>query len=167
MIYSVKELVIDYRAREWCKLPYPDHPRGCPNYGKKDSCPPNAPLIEDFVDIRNHLWLIAIEFDLTSHVQRMLSLHPKWSNRQARCVLYWQPRVNRELREATLRYSYTIWGSVYTLCPEAMGVDVIKTARKCGIPIVSRPIETVYKVALIGYPPNFDFERDIIRKGND
>ncbi|KKK81159.1 hypothetical protein LCGC14_2816310, partial [marine sediment metagenome] len=27
------DLIIDHRAREWCKLPYPNHPRGCPNYG--------------------------------------------------------------------------------------------------------------------------------------
>ena len=164
-VHNVKELVIDHRAREWCILSYPDHPKGCPNYGKKKTCPPFAPLVENFVDIHNHLWFVTIEFDLISHIQRMLSLHPKWSNRQARCVLYWQPRVNRELLEATLRYNYTIWGSVFTLAPEAMGVNVIKTARKCGIPIKNHPIEKVYKIALIGYPPNFNFERDIIRKG--
>lgn len=151
-IYSVKELVINYETREWCKLPYPDHPRGCPNYGKRDSCPPDAILIEDFVNVHNFLWLITIEFNLASHVQRMLGLHPKWSNRQARCVLYWQPRVNRELLEATSQYSHMRGGSVYTLCPEAMGVDVIETARKCGIPIKSHPTETVYKIALVGYP---------------
>ena len=164
-IHNVKELIIDYRTREWCKLPYPDHPKGCPNYGKKSGCPPHAPLIEEFVDIHNLIWLVTVEFDLASHVQRMLKLHPKWSNRQARCVLYWQPKVNKELKEAMLRYNHTIWGSVYTLCPEAMGVNVIETARRRGIQIKDFPTDKVYKVALIGYPPNFDFERDIIRKG--
>ena len=150
-IHEVKELVIDYRAREWCKLSYPLHPRGCPNYGRKDTCPPTVALIPDFVDLNRHVWLVAIEFDLASHVQRMLDLHPKWSDRQARCVLYWQPRVNKMLREDVQTFS-TLAGATYTLCPEAMGVDVIKTARKCGIPIKAQPTDTVYKIALMGYP---------------
>ena len=34
---EVKELVIDMRAREWCKMTYPGHPNGCPNYDHKDT----------------------------------------------------------------------------------------------------------------------------------
>lgn len=150
-IHEVKELVIDYRAREWCKLPYPNHPKGCPNYGRKDTCPPTVALIYDVFDLDNYLWLVVHEFDLASHVRRMLTLHPNWSGRQARCVLYWQPRVNKILREDTQTYS-TLANASYTLCPEAMGVDVIKTANKCGIPVQARPTDTVYKIALIGYP---------------
>ena len=43
--FEVVEVVVDYRARDWCRLPYPDHPRGCPNFGRRADCPPMAPLI--------------------------------------------------------------------------------------------------------------------------
>jgi hypothetical protein len=41
--------------------------------------------------------------------------------------------------------------TVHTLCPEAMGLNVIRTLRKLGVPIVSRPRDIVYKVAMFGY----------------
>jgi hypothetical protein len=41
---------------------------------------------------------------------------------------------------------------VYTVRPEAMGVNVIQTARNIGIPIETKPFTTVYKIALVGFP---------------
>ena len=40
---------------------------------------------------------------------------------------------------------------IYTLLPEAMGVMVINTALKLGIPIEKTPINKVFKIALVGY----------------
>jgi len=143
------EPVIDYRARDWCKLPYPDHPHGCPNYGRRASCPPRAPRVDDYFDLSQPVWLVAVEFDLQGHVDRMKRLHPGWSDRQARCVLYWQAGVNKEL-ETLVRYLGENAGLCYTLCPEAMGVQVIKTANQVQIPVRPRPTSSVYKIALMG-----------------
>ena len=147
--YRVKRLVIDYRAREWCKLPYPNHPFGCPNYGMRDSCPPNAPLIQDYIDLSQPLWLTVIVFNLAEHILKMKQGHPSWSDRQAKCVLYWQGSVNKELRLQSSRFAKAN-NLLYTLCPEAMGVQVIKTAQLIGIPIKPRPTDYVYKIALLG-----------------
>lgn len=149
--YEVEELIIDYGARKWCLLPYPNHPKGCPNYNKSSECPPNAPLVGDFVDITKKMWFIVIKFDLSSHVAKMKDRHPYWTDKQARCVLYWQNTVRRRLRDACIIFA-TPKQLVYTLIPEAMGVQVIKSAKKLDIPIKTRPIDTVYKIALIGYP---------------
>ncbi len=100
--------------------------------------------------------LIAVKFDLAGHVKRMMVRNPGWSDRQARCVLYWQAGVNKQLRQEASRFIYHADGSrdmVYTTRPEAMGVNVIATAPHCDIPVQVQPKDTVYKIALVGYAP--------------
>ncbi len=145
------KLIIDYRAREWCKLPYPDHPHGCPNYNHKSTCPPEVCLIEDFIDPTRPIWLVIEEFDLGGHIAKMLTLNPHWSNRQARCVLYWQGTVNKKLELSCQTIATQHPGSHYTICPEAMGVDVIHTVKQFGVPIMPRPVNQVFKVGLVCY----------------
>jgi hypothetical protein len=94
------------------------------------------------------MWFVVVTFDLQTHINKMLSKHPDWSDRQARCVLYWQPKVNKQLEnEAKLFCAFK--PLKYTTCPEAMGVNVIKTAKRLGLPISSRPQNIVYQIALV------------------
>ncbi len=141
---------INYKAREWCKLPYPDHPRGCPNYGHKPVCPPIIPLLEQVYDLSKPSYLVVVEFDLAAHAHKMLSIHPSWSERQAKCVLYWQGSVAKQLRLETEHYLKIIPNLVATSCPEAMGLNVIATAQLAGVPIRPRPVDKVFKIALLG-----------------
>lgn len=153
MIIEVTDkLAIDYRARDWCKLPYPDHPHGCTNIGKKPECPPEVPLIEDWLDLGHPHGIVVVSFNLAEFAARMRSRHPKWSDRQCRCCLYWQGTINKTLKNAILDFQKVYPDVISTLKPEAMGVNVFKTVRKFGVPIKVRPKDTVYKVALIGYP---------------
>ncbi len=144
-------LVIDYRARKWCRMPYPDHPKGCPNFDRKPICPPQVCLIEDFVDLNRGLWLVVETFDIQEHADGLKTKHPGWSDRQARCVLYWQGGVNKKLRLACESQAKTV-GGVWTICPEAMGVNVIQTAKQVGLPIKARPDSLVFKIGLVGFP---------------
>ena len=146
------KMIIDKQAREWCKLPYPDHPHGCPNYGKKKDCPPQAPFIESFISLSKPHFFVCQRFDLGSWSKQMKEKHPEWSDRQARCCLYWQGHVRKLLRESVKKNLRP--GMIYTLCHEAMGVNVIKTAKRCGLSISVRPKDIVYKIALMGYPNN-------------
>jgi predicted metal-binding protein len=148
--YEVIDLVIDNRAREWCLLPYPDHPKGCPNYNQKAECPPLAPVIKDFIDLKKKKWFLVAKFNLQAQEDRMIVKHPDWSKRQARCVLYWQGSVRKQLTDACKELILNT-NLVFTLIPEAMGVQVIKTAKKLKIPIETRPKVFVHKIALIGY----------------
>ncbi|MFX1536121.1 MAG: DUF2284 domain-containing protein [Promethearchaeota archaeon] len=149
------KLAIDYRARYWCRKPYPDHQQGCPNYGKKKECPPQAPLIEDFLDLTKQHWFVVVIFDLIFHARKMKDKHPNWTEKQCRCVLYWQNTVRKELRTACDLFANRHPDElVYTLIPEAMGVHVIRTARLVGLPIKARPKDVIYKIALIGYTNN-------------
>jgi len=143
---------INYRAREWCKLPYPDHPKGCPNYGHKSICPPTIPLLEYAYNLSKPSYLVVVEFDLAAHVRAMLAKHPSWTERQAKCVLYWQGTVNKRLRIEVESYLKVIPNLVATLCPEAMGLNVIATAQLAGVPIKPKPVDKVFKVAFLGEP---------------
>ena len=146
---KINDLRVNLKAREWCKLPYPGHPKGCPNYGKKLTCPPEAPLIYEHFDLQD-LYLIAVEFDLAKHILYMKEKHPNWTDRQARCVLYWQNGVNKKLKEKCKAFCQLNPDMITTMCPEAMGVNVITTAKRCGLPIDLKPKNKVYKIALAG-----------------
>jgi len=143
---------INYKAREWCKLPYPDHPKGCPNYGHKSTCPPTVPLLETLYDLSKPSYLVVVEFDLAGHVHKMLAKHPDWTERQTRCVLYWQGGVRKQLQAEVDYYLRIIPDLVATLCPEAMGMNVIATAQLAGVPVRVKPEDRVFKIAFLGSP---------------
>lgn len=145
------QLVINYKARDWCRIPYLDHPHGCPNYNHRKDCPPTVCKIEDFLNLKRRMWLVVIEFDLGSHMKHMKELHRDWSERQLRNVYYWQNHVNMKLKNFCLYEVIMEPDKIYTTCPEAMGVHVIQTAKDAGVPIEIHPKETVYKIGLVGY----------------
>jgi hypothetical protein len=147
-----EHLVLEPKARQWCTLPYPDHPHGCPNFGKHVTCPPEAPEAAGWLTGTSTLWLAYVKFDLAAHVAKMQAQQPGWSMRQARCLLYWQPSVNKCLREFTeqLLVKLSRHGAIKaTYCPEAMGIQVLQTANNAGIPIQQHPVNYIYKVALV------------------
>lgn len=149
-IVELKDVVIDERARNgvWCQLPYPNHPRGCPNYGRRDTCPPRAPRFEDL--LQPPFWLVAYPFDLRGHAEMMKEKHPKWSERQARCVLYWQGRVRKYLRLA-IRDLREKLGDDYIILeiPEANGVNCFATCAKVGLYLKRNP-DLVWKMMIVG-----------------
>src|SRR4030042_1650037 len=144
------KMVIDQKVRDWCRFPYPDHPNGCPNWNKSDTCPPKVKLVTDIFDLSQKHWFAIVEFDIAAHVNKMSALHPDWSERQCKCVLYWQGTVKKKLKEYCLQHIKSHAQMIYTICPEAMGVNVFRTAQRCGIKIRKNPDKIIYKVALIG-----------------
>ena len=99
--------------------------------------------------------LAIVRFDLGEHAREMLRKHPDMTDRQTRNVLYWQSSVNKQLAEHAQWVINEYFGhgyAIFTICPEAMGVQVIKTAQRSGLPIEPRPRDMVHKIALVGYP---------------
>ena len=154
IIIPIGDVVIDLRAREWCKLPYPDHPKGCPNYGKRDTCPPQCPIWNDIIE--PPYLLVGVKFALKVWSERMKERHPKWSDRQARCCLYWQGKVRKRLREICEEVKLHHLGSnfIISYTPEAMGVHVFETCYKNGIKLHKNPQDFVWKIAIIGRKKN-------------
>lgn len=145
------QLVLTEKTREWCKLQYPGHPNGCPNYGMNPQCPPQAPWISDYFDLTKDHWFVVVQFNLGVFSQKMKLQHPNWSDKQTRCCLYWQNMVRKELRKECGEMVQKVSGLEYTLLPEAMGVNVVSTALKLGIPIEVKPETFIHKIALVAF----------------
>jgi predicted metal-binding protein len=144
MIYLPK-IVYDLRARDgtWCTLSYPNHRKGCPNFPQ---CPPKY---IDFKEIeKNCTWYAVVEeFNLKDHAKRMKRIHPDWTERQCRNLLYWQGRVRAILKQETRRICSE--GDIVLENPEASGIDVFKTMALVEIELKKNP-DIVRKIMMIG-----------------
>lgn len=150
--------VIERSVRNLCVKPYYNHPKGCPNYNKRNLCPPAALLLTEFIDLDKRVLAVCVHFNLGMHVERMKDKHPNWSQRQCECCLYWQGSVKKKLKDE-VAYNMTrpaLFDSgnlVSTDCPEAMGVNVTATMANVGIVLEWPPKKIVRKIAFIGSAP--------------
>jgi len=145
------KLCLDDRVGHWCQLPYPGHSKGCPNHGKKIHCPPFAPMAYDFFDLTKRHWFLVTEFDFASYIQTMQTAHPSWSERQLKCVLYWQGQVRAIQRQQIANFRQHHPDIVFTQLPEAMHLNILLTLRRLKIDFETKPKKKVLKVALVGY----------------
>jgi predicted metal-binding protein len=157
---KLPRLEIDKSVRALCLTPYPGHPKGCPNYNKRNDCPPKVDLVEQVLDLEKQVYVVYNRFHLAEHVQTLKRKHPKWSQRQLECCLYWQGKARKQLREQVGDLLYQLYhfstygpGSEPTVLytPEACGVDVTATMASLGITLEWPPRTYTYQVALVGY----------------
>jgi predicted metal-binding protein len=145
--------VIDYSVRGLCCREYPNHKKGCPNFNKKEGCPPKAEYFDKVYDLSKPIYAIYNIFDFKSHVEKMKKNNPTWTKRQVECCLYWQPKARNQLL-VHMREFYREYGSQYkiTTCPEAMGVNITDTMKNAGIILEWPPENITYQIALAGIP---------------
>ena len=152
MIYPISEknVVINENAKgPWCRLPYPNHPQGCPNYGKRKTCPPVAKKFGDLIE--PPLYLAIQQFNLEFHKKKMKEKHPNWTDKQCRNLLYWQKGVIKRLKDESYQFARTLGDNFIVLdVPEANGVQVFETCKKIGILLDKNPEKIVYKIMIIG-----------------
>lgn len=143
-ILPLREITYDMRARSgfWCCLPYPGHKKGCPKFPK---CPEQH---IDFLKVKDtYRWFAVIaSFDLKSHADKMHAQHIGWSRRRARCVLYWQTGIVRQLKAK----AYSLKSDILLDCPEASGINLFVTMAKVGVNLKPNPDE-VRKIVLVGW----------------
>ena len=145
-VFPVKRLVLSNNTSLWCKLPYHNHPKGCPNYGKK--CSPGK--ISDVFDMEKPIFIIHSEFDLESHEKMMKERHPDWTRPQCRNVLYWQPKSRKQLKERVGLFLDAIDYHV-EYCPELYGVNVFATCLLSGLKLEkTKDLKICRHVALVG-----------------
>ena len=153
-LHRVVRLVHSPRVRDWCCLPYPGHPKGCPNYGIKDRCPPKSPYITEVLDVDKPIYFVHSDFELCSHVSKMKSKHPDWSDRQLRNVLYWQSRSKKQAI-IRARYAQSILGTeVIVPMGESLGVNLYATCWHSGVRLEKiNELKVCKHVVLLGYRP--------------
>ena len=155
MPWALVNPVCDYKTiRALCARRYPGHPRGCPNLDKKPACPPRAPLLHEKIDLALPVWAVWNEYPIGEHMKRMAGRHPKWSDRQLRNPLYWQPAARKELRVQIRRWcQLPNTPPVIVGCPEACGCNLTATMRSIGIILDWPPRRTAYQIVLCGWTP--------------
>lgn len=151
------KIVFDPKIRKLCSRPYQNHPKGCPNFGKRISCPPQSPLLNEVYDIFKGFWIVWNVFDFKNHVNKMQRAHPNWTRRQLECCLYWQGKARKQLKQKIDDAAYHLQGKDWwevTTRPEAMGVNVTATMKNLGVELEWPPINYTYQVALFGVLKN-------------
>lgn len=151
-IIEVVRIVHNRDIGKWCQLPYPNHPKGCPKFNNDDGCPPKAPFITEVLDLRRPVYIAFSEFNLHAHVEKMRSKFPKWTERQCRCVLYWQETSRKQMRERAKLAQWITGADRVLTCPEAYGVNVYATCLIAGRKLQRiKHLTTCRHIALIGF----------------
>jgi predicted metal-binding protein len=144
-------LMYSRKMQDFCKLPYPNHPRGCPNYGKKEGCPPNQVLINKVLDLKKDVYVVYTEFNLGKHAREMKKRHPQWTDKKAYCCLYWQKRARALHKKEEERAKKEYGLEKVIRLPEAYGVNMNKLMTDIGIRLDWPPKKIARIVSLGGY----------------
>ncbi len=150
--------VMDPMAYKWCRAPYPRHPKGCPQWGAREGCPPRTEDISKMIHIHPGCgcWAVFNRFDLGAHAARRREKFPNASDAQIYNLLYWQPTARKQLA-AHLSLFYrerpSSDGWVTIVRPEAHGVNVTKTMQAVGIRLEWPPRKWAYQIAFVGGKP--------------
>ena len=146
-------------ANKLCRQAYYKHPKGCPNYNRRENCPPNTlHIFQQYDPLSIHI--LCVKFPFLEYISQKELLHPDWTVRALTNQRHWQGHLKGEVR----RYWEEIKGEypLHKLIenPEGQGVNVQKTLKRYDInlkwceqnskgEIVSVP-EYIYHVNLIG-----------------
>jgi len=162
MVFKAQKVEPIYKpaVRALCCKRYAGHPYGCPNFGKRPDCPPDAPLLPEFFDTTHPFWALWVDFDLEQWVATMQAGHPGWSYGQCANLRYWQPKARKFLREHAEKWAANYsarWkdltceqGFELASNPEAMGIDVTSTMKRIGVHLEWPPKKIVRKIYLLG-----------------
>lgn len=144
--------VIDNRVFDYCRMPYNENRKGCPNYGISEKCPPKAGRYDENYRIDSPIYAIIGNYNLEEHVEKMKLLHPDWSERQLRCVLYWQGSARKQLWNEANKWLDDHPEYEATQCPEGQGVNVIRTLSAVGVRLIFPPKKIVNLVVFAAIP---------------
>lgn len=151
-IVRVKKLIHKKAVRDWCKFPYHGHPKGCPNYGKKEQCPPQSKYITDIINVNKPIFMVFSEFDLGKHMSKMKKKHPQWSEHQLRNVLYWQSTSRKQMKERAKKAQSILGTEVIIYMAESNGVNIYATAFHAGLKLEKiKTLKINRHIAFIGY----------------
>ena len=150
MSWSIVDPVIDLSVRILCLQHYPGHSKGCPNYQKKEGCPPKCPTIYELIDLQERVYVIWNLFDFAGHCQRMRVKHPRWSKRQIACCLYWQPTARKQLKGQVKMFLSDRPDKTVVWNPEGAGINVTETMKTICIDLQWPPVTKTYQIVLAG-----------------
>lgn len=161
-------IITNKETREWCLRPYLDHPKGCINYSKCIS--EETPFFDDIVKmlVLTKFFLIYADFNFAKYIENRRAINPKKSERQIKCLLYWQNSIKGMLRAEIIgiynynhllnnpckfyvmgcgSVEYLLGRKVYSM--EALGINVFSTCKLNKIELERDPKEKIKLNCLI------------------
>ena len=136
-----------------CLYPYFNHPGGCPNYGVRADCPPQAAyflqIFEDSVRVA------AVVFNFGDYLNQKRIEHPEWTERALRNPRHWQGHLRSELKSFVSGVDFQENEEI-VFNPEGMGINVTQTCKNVGLKLKLEwpPQKIVCQIALIGQRKN-------------
>lgn len=166
-----EKTIISYpEVKDLCSRPYYNHPKGCPNIGKCEQL--DVPIFNNLMKqtiYRYYFYLVYVKFDFKRYIELRKQEHQGWSDKQVKCVLYWQNSVKsllvKYINNLDLDRSYILGcgsgmkldyqkrvGSMENAC-----INVFSTMRLNGIKMEVKPKNVIYLVCLIMSRNNIKF----------
>src|SRR6056300_1179316 len=158
-----KEITITDFGKKYqnlCRARYHNHPKGCPNYGKRPDCPP-CELVNDKFDLDMPMWVIYTEFPVGEFAERMRVNHPEWEHtpRQWYNCIRWQGTARKQHKIDIRSFKWAmrkIPDLHVDTNPEARGINVTEVMKQVGIDLEWNyhenhdPERKTYRVSIAG-----------------
>jgi len=136
----------------WCTLPYPNHKSGCPNFGEREDCPPNAPYFLDLYEPKIYLLLMGFNFE--EYLEKKRKLHPDWTVKALLNNRHYQSHLRSNLKsfsDSQINNSeFKNYQPIFN--GEAMGINFQLTCQKIGIELEWPPRKRMYRIAVLAKP---------------
>jgi predicted metal-binding protein len=121
------------KSMQLCTQPYYKHSKGCPNFNKKDGCPPNILHISEEYDLTS-LHALVLQFPFEQYINLKKEIHPDWTNRALANQRHWQSHLRATLLnqyDSEIKEQYP--NHTLILNPEGQGINVEETLKTVGI----------------------------------
>lgn len=153
-------IIYDSRAKDgtWCNMHYPNHKHGCPQY------PPCIDERIDWYEIRRnrYRWYAFVRrFSINEHATLMKDKNKKLTDKQRRCVLYYQRGINKTIKDSMLKwFNIKDFDKVLLLDrPEANGINMYSTMSKHGLNLKANYDDIICKIMIIGIPKTENYKQ--------
>ena len=160
MFAKVENIVYGKKYQNLCRAPYHNHPKGCPNYGKRADCPPCA-TVDKIFDLTKPMYVIYTEYPVGQFAERMRVNHPEWAHtpRQWYNCIRWQGTARKQHKIDIRSFKWAM-RKFPDLCvdtnPEALGINVTELMKQAGIELEWNyhedhdPNRLTYRVSIAG-----------------
>ena len=164
IIHNVDLIMHDMKTvNQLCTQQYYKHKKGCPNFNRKNGCPPTIYHISQEYDLSS-IHLLYVKFPFLDYISKKGEIHSDWNLRQLANQRHWQGhlRSSLDMYWGSIRKDYPYYRKISN--PEGQGVNVEDTLKQYDIQldwckkdeqenIVEVP-EYMYYVYLIGKSNN-------------
>ncbi|MGI6484602.1 MAG: hypothetical protein ACOX0R_03195 [Candidatus Dojkabacteria bacterium] len=146
-------------ANSLCVQPCYNYKRGCPNFGKKEGCPPNLKHISEEYDM-NSIHILLLKFPFGEYFAQRKEVHPDWTDRALINPRHWQNHLKACLNREWENIKDDYPEHTFIQNPEGQGVNIVETLEGYEIEMewsasdesgeIVSVAENLYRVAMIG-----------------